>query len=262
VRLIHFFFGLSAYAAFHAVFIYFAGFLANFQVPKSINTPVVGNSIFQSLAIDVVLIALFAVHHSAAPRAFFKKWLQKHIPAHLERSVYVMMSSILLALLMWQWMPVTQEIWRVEDSFGKFPITVLFVAGVVSALVASFHIDHYDLFGMRQVYCHLRNLPYTPPIFNEKGLYKVVRHPIMLGTLVVLWATPVMTVGHFLFAISMSLYIFIGTFLEERDLLVTLGGTYGNYQKRVPMIVPFFRGRRPTRRKQSAAEGGGTPSGQ
>ncbi|MBF0422428.1 MAG: isoprenylcysteine carboxylmethyltransferase family protein [Magnetococcales bacterium] len=244
MRIVHFLLGLFAYIFFNVVFIYFICFLVNFKVPKSIDAPMTDINLFQSVAIDLVLILIFAIHHSLTPRAFFKKWIQKYIPWHLERSVYVMISSALLSLIMWQWRPVTIEFWRIEGSSYSITIYFLFIIGSLSSLAASFHIDHYDLFGVRQVYCYLRNVSYPTPEYNEKGLYRLVRHPIMLGTLMALWLTPVMTAGHFLFSISMSFYIFVGTLLEERDLLSSFGHSYKDYQRRVPMIIPFIKIRR------------------
>ncbi|MBF0176185.1 MAG: isoprenylcysteine carboxylmethyltransferase family protein [Magnetococcales bacterium] len=241
MRLLHFIFGLMAYAAFNAVFVYLAGFLANVYVPKSIDFPQVGVPLFQSLGIDTLLMLLFAVHHSVASRPFFKAWLTRHVPAHLERSVYVLVASLLLALIMGLWQPILGELWRVENVAGVWMIQMVFIVALLSPLAASFQIDHYDLFGMRQVYCHMRGLPYAPPRFDERGMYKVVRHPIMVGTMVAFWAVPVMTWGHFLWAAFMSAYIFIGIFLEERDMLTTLGEPYGLYRKRVPMLVPLIR---------------------
>ncbi|MBF0155298.1 MAG: isoprenylcysteine carboxylmethyltransferase family protein [Magnetococcales bacterium] len=239
MRMIHFIFGLVAYLAFNAVFVYFAGFLAHVYVPKSIDAPLVGGRVAEAFWIDGGLLLLFAVHHSVAPREFFKKWLLQHIPAHLERSVYVLLSSLLLALVMGLWQPIPLELWRVESVPGRWITHGLFMIGVVMSLVASFHIDHYDLFGVWQVHCHLLQRAYAPPPFDEKGLYKVVRHPIMLGTLIALWATPLMTVGHFLLAVFLTTYVFIGMFFEERDLLATLGEPYAAYRRRVPMIFPF-----------------------
>ncbi|MBF0420522.1 MAG: isoprenylcysteine carboxylmethyltransferase family protein [Magnetococcales bacterium] len=241
MRFVHFLFGLTAYISFNAVFLYFLGFLANFQVPKSIDTPITDIHLFQAVAIDMLLIGIFAIHHSVSPREFVKKWLKKHVPWHLERSVYVMIASLLLALLMWQWKPVTRELWRIEDAFLGTMIYAFFAMGALSSLAASFHIDHYDLFGLRQVYFNLRNIPYQTPEYHEKGFYKFVRHPIMLGTMIALWCTPIMTVGHFLFAATLTLYIFIGIYFEERDLRVALGHSYKEYQERIPMIFPFFK---------------------
>ncbi|MEO5370786.1 MAG: hypothetical protein H7833_12015 [Magnetococcus sp. DMHC-1] len=237
----HFIFGLVAYAAFNVVFMYFAGFLANFHVPKSIDAPLTGSDLPLALTINLVLLTVFALHHSITPRHFFKKWLLRHLPAHLERSVYVLLASVLLALVMWQWQPMPQMLWQVENIWGKTILLALYLVGVVAPLVASFHIDHYDLFGLRQVQCYLLNRPYVSPPFDEKGLYRLVRHPIMLGTLIVLWATPAMTMGHFLLALFLTGYIFVGIFFEERDLLRTIGKPYDSYRKRVPMLFPFLK---------------------
>lgn len=241
MRSVYLIFGLAAYVLFNGVFAYFGGFLFNFYVPKSIDFPAMETSVVQALVIDGALLALFAVHHSLVPRTFFKEWQKKHIPPPLERSVYVMVASLLLALLMWQWQPVPWELWRVESVYGRWIVTTLFVAGVFGPLAASFQIDHYDLFGLRQVLCCFRNIPYTPPKFEEKGMYRVVRHPIMLGTLLALWATPTMTAGHLLLAVVLTVYIFVGIFLEERDAMAALGAPYATYQERVPMIIPSWR---------------------
>lgn len=243
MRLVHFIFGCLAYVLFNAVFMYFTCFLLNFMVPKSIDIPVTDSDMYQAVMINLFLIVAFAIHHSSAPRDFFKKWLKERLPEHLHRSVYVMLASLFLAFLMWQWQALPQELWRVDNGTIRLTIDFLYVGAAILTFVTSFHVDHWDLFGVRHVYCHLVGKTYTKPHFDEKGLYRIVRHPIMLGTLLVLWVTPDMTVGHFLLSACLTVYIFSGTFLEERDLLVTIGTPYKNYKKEVPMFVPFFKWR-------------------
>ncbi len=241
MRLLHFLFGLIAYLMFNGVFVYFAGFLVNIGVPKGIDTPLSDFSLWQAALVDGLWLALFALHHSIAPRMFFKRLLLRWLPAHLERSVYVLVSSLLLALVMAAWQPIPGEVWRFDGGAPRMALLALFAVGTVLPLLASFQIDHYDLFGMRQVRCYWLQRPYVSPTFGEKGLYRVVRHPIMLGTMIVLWATPLMTWGHLLWAAFLTAYIFIGIHFEERDLCATLGSPYIDYQKRIPMIIPLLR---------------------
>lgn len=241
MRLINHIFGMTGYLLFNAVFVYFAGFLSNFQVPRSIDTPPTGMSVPLALAVDGGLLLIFAIHHSVAARPFFKKWLTGTVPFHLERSIYVIISSLLLAFVMWGWQPIPVELWRVDQPVLVTLIDGLFLVGLVVSLVATFQTDHSDLLGLRQIHFYLRNQPYTPPPFQEKGLYRVVRHPIMLGTLIVLWSTPSLTLGRLVFASILSSYIFVGIFLEERDLSATLGESYDHYRKKIPKIIPWIK---------------------
>ncbi|MEO5378356.1 MAG: DUF1295 domain-containing protein [Magnetococcus sp. DMHC-6] len=241
MRWFYLIFGLIAYLFFNTIFIYMAGFLTNFMVPKSMDVPLSNLTLAQAFWTDVTLMLLFALHHSVAPRPFFKRWLARLLPSHLERSVYVLMAALLLGMVLWHWQPLPMPIWRVEQGGVVYLIHGVFIVGIITSLVAMFQTDHYELFGLRQILLYWKNQPYFPPPFNEKGLYKWVRHPMMLGTLLVLWATPHMTAGHLLFSVFLSCYIFIGIFFEERDLEATLGALYVDYRQRVPMVIPFIK---------------------
>ncbi|MCX7173340.1 MAG: NnrU family protein [Proteobacteria bacterium] len=235
--MIGFFFGIVSYGTFLASSLYAIGFVGNLLVPKSIDSGPSG-PLGYALIVNAVLLGLFAVQHSVMARPVFKRWWSKIVPASLERSVYVLISSIFLALLCWQWQPQSGTIWRVESQVGRIGLMVLFWSGWLIVIWSTFMIDHFDLFGLRQVYLHLRRIEYTPVPFKANALYRYVRHPMMLGYLIALWATPHMTLGHLFFALAMSAYIFTGIFFEERDLAASQGGAFARYRNEVPMIIP------------------------
>ena len=248
-RFLIFTYGVVAYLLFLAVFSYLAAFLLGIPVPKSINT--VGQTdprIGVAIAINVALIATFGFFHSLLARDRVKAVLLKALPAAAERSTYVVQSSLCLALAMWQWQPMTGTIWQVDG-----PIALLAYAafGIGAGLVlwSTFLIDHFELFGLRQIWTHLRKEPMPEPEFRTPALYRLVRHPMQLGVIILLFATPHMTWGHLLFAGSMTAYIFVGLYFEERALLRTFGDRYATYQRTVPMLFPTLR----PSPKQSAA---------
>jgi len=235
-----FVYGLAVYCLFVAVFLYAVGFVADWLVPKSIDSGEPGD-LAASLLVNAALLAVFAIQHSMMARPGFKAWWTTIVPSSLERSTYVLLSDLALALLFWQWQPLPDVVWHVEDPAGAMALRGLSALGWLMALASTFAISHFDLFGLRQVYLYLRDERYRQVDFRLVGLYKLVRHPLMLGFIIAFWATPHMTVGHLFFAVATTLYIFIALQLEERDLLAHFGEKYREYKKQVPMILPLGR---------------------
>lgn len=235
-RITVFFYGVVCYLAFFATFLYAIGFLGNFAVPKSIDSG--PQSPFTlALAINFALLGLFALQHSVMARPWFKAAWTRIVPMPVERSTYVLFSSLALFLLFWKWQPMGGVVWSVENNPGRLGLEVLFASGWVTVLFTTFLINHFDLFGLRQVWLYLCGRPYTSLKFGTPGLYRLVRHPLYVGWLLVFWSAPVMTAAHLVFAIATTAYILVAIQFEERDL-VRLHDEYTEYRRRVPMIVP------------------------
>ena len=229
-------FGAFAYVMFNVAFLYMIGFLLELPVPKAINdgatTPVAA-----AIAINIGLIFLFGFFHSLMAREKFKQWWTKWIPVEAERSTYVVQSSIFLSLAMWQWQPIPTTIWAFEGSFA-WAMYGIHALGVFLVLLSTFLIDHFELFGIKQIWNANKNRDMPKPEFKTPFLYRFVRHPMQLGVILLVFATPHMTVGHALFAGLMTLYVMIGLWFEERALVREFGDTYRAYQRQVPMLVP------------------------
>lgn len=232
-----FVYGVISYAVFFATFLYAAGFVGNMIVSKTIDSgPTV--PLAAAVLVNAGLLAVFALQHSVMARKGFKQRLTRFIPEAAERSTYVLLSSLALILLFWQWQPMGGVIWAVESGAASLVLQGIFVLGLVIVLVSTFLINHFDLFGLRQVTLFLQGKPYTRLRFNTPFFYKYVRHPLYFGWLLFFWATPVMTAAHFFMAAMTTAYILIAIQLEERDLIREYGNTYLNYKREVPMILP------------------------
>jgi methanethiol S-methyltransferase len=242
-RIAFFAYGTLSYLIFFATFLYAIGFIGNFGVPRTLDgTP--SGPLAVAFAIDVTLLTLFAVQHSVMARKWFKDWWTRIVPRPLERSTYVLFSSLALILLFWQWRPLGGVVWSIEDPIGRVVLRALFAFGWALVLVSTFLINHFDLFGLRQVWLYLLGRPYTTLQFGTPGPYRLVRHPLYVGWLFAFWCTPTMTLAHLLFSVATTGYILIAIQLEERDLVREHGDTYKAYRRSVPMLIPFIRRRR------------------
>jgi methanethiol S-methyltransferase len=243
-RFIQLLFGTVVYLFFFAVFLYTIGFVANLPwLPKTIDTgSVIGRPV--ALLIDVLLLGVFAVQHSVMARQGFKRWWTKIVPKPMERSVFVLAATLAVGLLLWQWRPLPGVIWSVEDPTAQAVLLGLSGLGWIVLLVATFLINHFELFGLQQVFDNFRDSSFSPPDFKTPGLYKMVRHPIYLGFVLAFWATPRMSEGHLLWAVMTTGYILVGIWFEERDLIAQFGERYRQYRRRVPMLLPLWYGSR------------------
>ena len=236
-------YGFIAYTVFLGAFLYAIGFVGNVLVPKSIDsgTPA---GLTEAIVVNALLLTLFAVQHSVMARPAFKRWWTRIVPKQIERSTYVLLASAILLVLFWQWRPIAGTLWDARAMALGPALMGLSAAGWLIVLLSTFMINHFDLFGLRQVTLYFQRRPYTPLAFATRGLYKIVRHPIMLGFLIAFWATPVMTFGHLMFAVVTTAYILVALQLEEHDLLQADRVNYERYRRNTPMLIPLPKGKR------------------
>lgn len=250
-RIAVFTYGVASYALFFVTFLYAVGFLGNVAVPKSIDSPREG-SLGVALGVDLLLLAAFALQHSVMARPAFKRRWTRVIPAAAERSTYVLASSVaLIALFAW-WRPLGGVVWELESPLARGAAQAIFAAGFTTVLATSFLINHFDLFGLRQVWTYLRGRAYQPLAFRTPGVYAHVRHPLYVGWFLAFWATPTMTVSHLVFAVMTTAYILVAMLFEERDLVAEHGEAYARYRARVPRFFPRL-GRRSAEHAESSA---------
>ena len=245
-RIVFFVYGVAAYLIFLATFLYAIAFVGGFGVPRTLDGPL-ETSLPVALAIDCLLLTVFAVQHSVMARRWFKEWWTQIIPWTIERSTYVLCASLALLLLFWQWRPIGMVIWTVESPAARALVWTLFAAGWATVLVVTFLINHFDLFGLRQVWLPLIGRPYTRVAFRTPLPYRFVRHPLYFGFLLAFWMAPTMTLAHLVFAIATTAYIVLAIQFEERDLVSEHGAAYENYRRRVAMLLPWRKPIEPTR---------------
>jgi methanethiol S-methyltransferase len=238
LKFMAFLYGLVAYLTFFATILYAIGFVSGLVVPKTIDTGS-DRTVTEALVVNLLLMSLFAVQHSLMARKQFKQWWTQYVPKSVERSTYVLFASLTLALLFWQWRPMPAIVWQVDNPDIAVTIATVSLLGWVIVFTSTFLINHFELFGLHQVASHLAGRDMPAPRFRTPLYYKFVRHPIYLGFIIAFWAAPTMSVGHLLFAAVTTVYIFVGIFLEERDLVDLFGDEYRHYRKRVSMLLPW-----------------------
>jgi methanethiol S-methyltransferase len=242
-RILFFAYGVACYAIFLVTFLYAIAFVGGCPViPTTLDGPLAG-PLGSAIAVNVALLGVFAVQHSVMARRGFKERWTQIVPWAIERSTYVLFASLALILLFWQWRPIGIEVWTIENATARAVIWGVFALGFGLVLLSTFLINHFDLFGLRQVWLPLVGKHYTPVTLRTPRLYRHVRHPLYLGFLLGFWATPHMTLAHLLFALATTGYILIAIQLEERDLVHEHGAAYLEYRKKVPMLVPAMRAR-------------------
>jgi protein-S-isoprenylcysteine O-methyltransferase Ste14 len=237
-------YAIVSYGVFTVSFLYALGFVGNYVVPKSIDKSIdVGSpsNLGEAIVVNLLLMSLFAIQHSVMARPSFKRWMTNLLPAACQRSTYVLLSSLILLLLFWQWRPIPTPVWQASGIVAWLLIGVHWLGWLI-AFASTHMIDHFDLFGLRQAFVAFRGTEISGQSFRTPLLYKIVRHPLMLGFLLAFWATPEMTFGHLLFAIANTAYILVGLQFEERDLIAEFGATYQAYRRRVPMLLPRLFG--------------------
>ena len=239
-----FIYGVIAYLIFLVAFLYAIGFVGNFIVPKSIDSGTETN-FWQALLVNALVLSLFVIQHSIMARPAFKKWFTRIISPAIERSTFVLLTSLILLLIFWQWQPLTTVVWKAENEAVAMILTGVFFFGWLVVFLSTFMINHFELFGLKQIFDNLKSKPPQPHVLQVNFFYKIVRHPIMSGFIIAFWATPLMTVGHLIFAIATTIYIIVAVkFLEEKDLRNYIGKEYEDYQKKVPMLIPFMKSRK------------------
>jgi len=234
-------YAVLVYAFFAGTFLYAIGFVGDLGVPKTIDSGAAA-PLAETLAVDFALLGLFAVQHSVMARRSFKRWWTRIVPEHLERSTFCLAATLALALLLWQWRPIAQPvIWNVTNPLAVLALRHVFFLGWAVLFLATFLINHFELFGLRQAWTHARGTEIPAPQFRTPLLYRYVRHPIYLGFVLAFWAAPVMTAGHLLFSIACTGYILVGIWFEERDLITQFGDRYRRYRRQVGMLIPMRR---------------------
>lgn len=242
-RVVAFTYGISVYCLFLVTWLFAIAFVGDLSVISRTIDAGPEVSFARAATTNAILLLLWTIPHSVMARQKFKNWWTKIVPSPVERSTYVLTASLLMLLLFHQWRPIPRVVWNIESGLGYFTLWGVFWIGWLLVFYSTFLIDHFDMFGLRQVYMYLRRREYIPPNFKTPALHKYVRHPIMTSLIIAFWATPRMTIGHLMLAIGMTFYVVVGTAFEERDLIKTYGDAYEKYRRQVPMLLPLLKRR-------------------